>query len=631
VSAVSSKISVLIDVTVDKANAALGNFRKSVGEADGAIGKFKAGAASAGASLKANLVPIAASAGVAVAAFAAKSIAAASDLEESTNAVNKSFGAAAEGVLAIGESSAESFGLSKAEFNEAAVAFSSFAQTVAGEGGDVAGTIEDMATRAADFASVMNISVAEASTVFRSGLSGETESLKRFGIDLSAAAVEAFALANGLVKSKTEMTEAIKVQARYGLLMEKTSKFAGDFADTSDGLANSTRIAQARITDFQAEIGEQLIPAVATAVDMALTLADALESVGLASGNAGEKLDENRGFLGDVTNAIENQINPLQAAGQLWNQGAHYLDNLTGASEEATVASVDLRTSLVQESIDAALASAAIDNAAESKDELAASATEARERIEDLTSTMLAATGQVHDLEQAEIDLQDSVDDLAEAYLTALGVVEDSEATDREKAAAVRDTRSAQIDAAAQALALAEAYAAEKGAADGTVESGRLQVEKLREMQAKYPELREDIQLYIDKLLDVPGVVDTTISADTRSANASLDELLRKLAVIGSGATARSVLSSNRFRQSHTGSRFEAGEAKAIIPGEQVFVPDGPGRMYSPAESQRMMGGGAPNVTVKVMIDGQELRGVVRTEIEGAESSTVAALRGGVR
>jgi hypothetical protein len=53
--------------------------------------------------------------------------------------------------------------------------------------------------------------------------------------------------------------------------------------------------------------------------------------------------------------------------------------------------------------------------------------------------------------------------------------------------------------------------------------------------------------------------------------------------------------------------------------------------MYSPAESQRMMGGGAPNVTVKVMIDGQELRGVVRTEIEGAESSTVAALRGGVR
>ena len=44
----------------------------------------------------------------------------------------------------------------------------------------MAGVINDLTTRAADFASVMNIDVQEASTVFRSGLSGETEPLKRF-------------------------------------------------------------------------------------------------------------------------------------------------------------------------------------------------------------------------------------------------------------------------------------------------------------------------------------------------------------------------------------------------------------------------------------------------------------------
>jgi copper chaperone CopZ len=129
----------------------------------------------------------------------------------------------------------------------------------------------------------------------------------------------------------------------------------------------------------------------------------------------------------------------------------------------------------------------------------------------------------------------------------------------------------------------------------------------------------------------LPGQTTVSVSADLRDANAQLDSLIRKLDRIGAKSTTLSVLSAGRFRQSHTGSRFEAGEAKAIIPGEQIFVPDGPGRMFSPAESQRMLGGGAPNVTVKVMIDGQELRGVVRTEIEGAESSTVAALRGGVR
>ena len=117
----ANKISVLIDVTVDKANRALGDFRKSITDADGAAGKFKAGAKSMGDSLKANIMPVAAAAGAAVAAFAVKSIRSASDLAESTNAVNVSFGEAAEGVLAIGENADESMGLSKAAFNEASV------------------------------------------------------------------------------------------------------------------------------------------------------------------------------------------------------------------------------------------------------------------------------------------------------------------------------------------------------------------------------------------------------------------------------------------------------------------------------------------------------------------------------
>jgi vacuolar-type H+-ATPase subunit E/Vma4 len=42
--------------------------------------------------------------------------------------------------------------------------------------------------------------------------------------------------------------------------MESTSKTAGDFANTSDGLANSMRIMKAEIADTQAEIGQQLLP-----------------------------------------------------------------------------------------------------------------------------------------------------------------------------------------------------------------------------------------------------------------------------------------------------------------------------------------------------------------------------------
>lgn len=202
--------------------------------------------------------------GTAVGAVAAvgikKAITAASDLSESLNAVDVTFGKSATGIKKLGEQAATSLGLSNEQFNSLAVQFSSFATKIAGPGGDVVKTMDDMTTRASDFASVMNLDVADAATAFQSGLAGETEPLKKFGIDLSAAAVEAYAYANGIADSGTALTETQKVQARYGSLMEQTAKTQGDFANTSDGLANSQRIVAARFTDIAARIGSKFLP-----------------------------------------------------------------------------------------------------------------------------------------------------------------------------------------------------------------------------------------------------------------------------------------------------------------------------------------------------------------------------------
>lgn len=212
-------------------------------------------------------------AAVGIGKFAFDSIKAASNLAESTNAVNVAFGRSAKAVLAIGENSAESLGLAQNEFNEAAVRFSAFAERIAGVGQDTSGFIQDITQRAADFASVFNIDVAEALRVFQSGLAGEAEPLKRFGINLLQSEVQAYALANGITEVGSQMTETEKVQARYGLLLESTAKTAGDFANTSDGLANSQRILKAQFTDLQAEIGEALLPAF---TDLVQAVGDAL-------------------------------------------------------------------------------------------------------------------------------------------------------------------------------------------------------------------------------------------------------------------------------------------------------------------------------------------------------------------
>jgi hypothetical protein len=190
----------------------------------------------------------------------------ASKLEESTNAVRVSFGAAADSVLAIGENSATSFGLAKSEFNDLAVRFSGFAQTIAsGTGQEVSEVVQEMTGRVADFASVMNIDVPRAAEVMMSTLSGETEPIRRYGIDVSAAAVETFLLAEGLVESKGAITEADKQLGRYLLTMQETDKVAGDFANTSDSYANAMRVASANIKDLQASIGSLLLPVIAEA------------------------------------------------------------------------------------------------------------------------------------------------------------------------------------------------------------------------------------------------------------------------------------------------------------------------------------------------------------------------------
>ena len=219
-------------------------------------------------------------------------------------------------MLKLGDNSAKTFGLSKRELNGYATQFSSFVQTISGAGGDVAYTLQELVGRGSDFASVYNLEVAEALQVFQSGLAGETEPLRKFGIDLSAAAVEAYALSSGLVESTVDsqklelaqnalaratetysekvskygessseasaardamtraemalqdvmggstsaMTEAEKVQARYGLLLQQTAKVSDDFANTSDQLANKNRINAAAWDDVQAKIGEGFLP-----------------------------------------------------------------------------------------------------------------------------------------------------------------------------------------------------------------------------------------------------------------------------------------------------------------------------------------------------------------------------------
>ena len=112
-----------------------------------------------------------------------------------------------------------------------------------------------------DMASLYNLKPEEAFLKLQSGISGEIEPLKRLGILVNENTIQTWAYVNGLVAQGAKLTEQEKVLARYGVIMEQTSKAQGDLARTMDSPTNKLRIMGENIKNLAIDFGMALMPA----------------------------------------------------------------------------------------------------------------------------------------------------------------------------------------------------------------------------------------------------------------------------------------------------------------------------------------------------------------------------------
>lgn len=194
--------------------------------------------------------------------FVSGSVEAFSNLNESLNAVNKIFGTSQNKILDWGKTTANSYGLSQRAFNDLAVPLGAGLKNAGIPLDKVADQTINLTKRASDMASVFNTSVPEALDAIQSGLRGESDPLERYGVGLTAAKVQAEALAESHKKVASSLTPQELAMARINLIMKQTSSTQGDFVQTSGQLANAERIASAKTEELQAKIGAQLQPAV---------------------------------------------------------------------------------------------------------------------------------------------------------------------------------------------------------------------------------------------------------------------------------------------------------------------------------------------------------------------------------
>ena len=132
---------------------------------------------------------------------------------------------------------------------------------------------------AGDVASFYNITQDEAYTKLKSVFTGETETLKDLGVVMTENALNSYAMAKGIGKTVSKMTEQEKVALRYQFVMEKLSGASGDFIRTQDSWANQTRILKLQIESLKATIGQGLINVLNPLLKMLNTLLEKLKVV----------------------------------------------------------------------------------------------------------------------------------------------------------------------------------------------------------------------------------------------------------------------------------------------------------------------------------------------------------------
>ena len=217
-----------------------------------------------------------------------KSVALASDLQEVQNVVDVAFGDGAEKVNAWAKAADKAYGLSELSAKQYVGTMGAMLKSMGLAEDEMQQMSMTVTGLAGDFASFYNITSEEAFAKIRAGLSGETEPLKQLGINLSVANLEAFALAEGMEKAYSEMTQAEQVTLRYNYLMAQSADAQGDFTRTSDSLANQQRITSLAIETVGKELGQELIPLVTKATTavgkLASGLADALSDRGIRGG-----------------------------------------------------------------------------------------------------------------------------------------------------------------------------------------------------------------------------------------------------------------------------------------------------------------------------------------------------------
>ncbi|MDE7399653.1 MAG: hypothetical protein K2N06_09015, partial [Oscillospiraceae bacterium] len=263
--------------------------------------------------------------------FSKKAVTAASDLAEAQNVVDTAFGDMSYKMEQFASTALETYGISELTAKNMGSTYMAMAKGM----GVATDAASDMAVtltgRLSDIMSFYNKTQSEVDTIGRSLITGETEPLKAIGVVMTQTNLSAYAMAQGFAKAYDEMSSSEQLLVRYKYFLEQTAMAQGDFAKTSEGWANQTRLLSERLNEFMTNLGSLLINTLTPALQLANEAVSFLNELFFGSSDDAENATA-------VKNA-EAVTDEVTSMGTAADKSAKKLNNLIAGFDELHIIS----------------------------------------------------------------------------------------------------------------------------------------------------------------------------------------------------------------------------------------------------------------------------------------------------
>lgn len=123
-------------------------------------------------------------------------------------------------------------------------------------------TTKALSMLAGDLSSLTNLDISSVMDSLSSGLIGQSRALYKYGIDITNNTLQQYALAEGIDKAVSEMTQSEKMQLRLLAILDQSQVAWGDLGNTVNSVANQYRVFKQQIGNLGRTLGNLFLPIV---------------------------------------------------------------------------------------------------------------------------------------------------------------------------------------------------------------------------------------------------------------------------------------------------------------------------------------------------------------------------------